>query len=291
MLDLALPLIAFLFADGLRRRGGATAPGAPPAHVHTQPTVHQAKPKPKPKPKPPSGPAPSAPPGPPPIAATAPAPHVAPPAWPAAVPSDLPPFPGPGWIPHPSPGRVASRASALLPQLWAKGEGTHVIEQTNGEWVAYKAAYMGSKKGVVAYVPRPVCAQPASSNPRPPIAAPAPPKPRPQAAPAPAPAPKPRPPAVLPPADVVLPEDVITVSTHEPPAAAENRPTLSVGSTGAYVVDVQKRLGVTAKGGGYTGYYGTMTADAVRKFQRSRGLPDDGVVGPSTWAALDGVAA
>lgn len=278
MIDLALPLLGLLMADGWRRRGGAAS--APVPHAHPQPTVAPAptpRPRPRPQPAPVPGPAPN-PPGPPPLAASVPAPNVPPPAWPSAVPSDLPPFPGAGWVPHPSPGRVASRASALLPQLWARGAGSHVIEQTAGEWVAYQAKAMGSKKGVVAYVPRASVAPTPASASVPTVT------PRPQ----PAPAPRPRPPVAP-----ALPPEIITVSTTPPDdddddAPATNRPTLTLGSTGAHVVDVQRRLGVTAKGGGYTGYYGTMTAAAVKKFQESRGLPADGIVGPSTWAALEG---
>ncbi|MBR4442992.1 MAG: peptidoglycan-binding protein, partial [Clostridia bacterium] len=38
--------------------------------------------------------------------------------------------------------------------------------------------------------------------------------------------------------------------------------------------------------GNYNGYYGAKTAEAVRAFQKSRGLDADGVCGPATWAAL-----
>jgi peptidoglycan hydrolase-like protein with peptidoglycan-binding domain len=34
------------------------------------------------------------------------------------------------------------------------------------------------------------------------------------------------------------------------------------------------------------GIYGPLTAEAVRQFQRSQGLPVDGLVGPQTWVAL-----
>jgi hypothetical protein len=38
------------------------------------------------------------------------------------------------------------------------------------------------------------------------------------------------------------------------------------------------------------GIYGAATRDAVRAFQRRRGLAEDGVLGPVTWAALEGAA-
>lgn len=203
------------------------------------------------------------------------------------MPSDLPPFPGSGWVTHPNPGRVASRAAALLPQLWAKGEGTHVIEQTAGDWVAYKATSMGGKKGVVAYVPRGsvVAPRPASSaSPRP--------APRPAVKPAPKPAAKPKPAPTSPGWPQAVPEmdpgGIIPASYDgHPGPAASNRGTISLGSKGADVVYLQKRLGILAKGGGYTGYFGPSTESKVKAFQAGHGLKDDGVVGPATWAALE----
>lgn len=58
------------------------------------------------------------------------------------------------------------------------------------------------------------------------------------------------------------------------------------GSQGEAVVGVQKCL--TAKGWSTTadGIFGSGTDAQVRAFQRSRGLPDDGVVGSNTWQAL-----
>jgi hypothetical protein len=44
---------------------------------------------------------------------------------------------------------------------------------------------------------------------------------------------------------------------------------------------LQRRLGVAADG-----VFGPGTARAVRRFQRSRGLDPDGLVGPATWSAL-----
>ncbi|AOL35823.1 MULTISPECIES: peptidoglycan-binding protein [Geobacillus] len=78
-----------------------------------------------------------------------------------------------------------------------------------------------------------------------------------------------------------------------PPATAE-RPAirLSIGSRGEDVKRVQKKL----KELGYftyptiTGYYGTVTADAVRRFQQSVKLPVTGVVDSETYERLLGQA-
>jgi hypothetical protein len=56
---------------------------------------------------------------------------------------------------------------------------------------------------------------------------------------------------------------------------------LQVGSTGSAVRAVQRRLHVSV-----TGYYGRQTEAAVKRFQRSRKLTVDGVVGPATARAL-----
>jgi len=51
--------------------------------------------------------------------------------------------------------------------------------------------------------------------------------------------------------------------------------------TGEDVKEVQRRVAVAADG-----IYGPATKDAVIRFQRSKGLTADGVVGAQTWAAL-----
>lgn len=63
---------------------------------------------------------------------------------------------------------------------------------------------------------------------------------------------------------------------------------MKVGASGDQVVQVQRRLQEL----GYfkfkaTGYYGSLTADAVKHFQRNNGLVADGVIGKNTQDALD----
>jgi peptidoglycan hydrolase-like protein with peptidoglycan-binding domain len=64
-------------------------------------------------------------------------------------------------------------------------------------------------------------------------------------------------------------------------------PELASGDFGASVTELQnllKRAGVPV--GPVDGDFGPMTTAAVKRFQTSRGLPVDGVVGARTWAAL-----
>lgn len=59
------------------------------------------------------------------------------------------------------------------------------------------------------------------------------------------------------------------------------RPTLRRGQHSDFVRSIQVRLQIEADG-----IFGSMTEAAVRAFQRTQGLVDDGIVGPKTWAAL-----
>lgn len=60
------------------------------------------------------------------------------------------------------------------------------------------------------------------------------------------------------------------------------KPTLRQGSKGAFVMEVQTKLGMPVDG-----TFGPKTFAAVKSYQSSRGLTSDGVVGPLTWTALD----
>jgi hypothetical protein len=88
-----------------------------------------------------------------PKAAPAPLPSAAAtvPPWPSTTP-ELPPFPGPGWeVDNPPPAEVQRKAQELLPSLWMKGAGAKHQELTGTRWMTYVAAYMGQKRGVLAY--------------------------------------------------------------------------------------------------------------------------------------------
>jgi peptidoglycan hydrolase-like protein with peptidoglycan-binding domain len=66
------------------------------------------------------------------------------------------------------------------------------------------------------------------------------------------------------------------------------RPTLRSGSQGSVVRELQARLASLGfDPGPIDGYFGSLSASAVRAFQRARGLSADGIVGSQTWAALD----
>jgi N-acetylmuramoyl-L-alanine amidase len=61
-----------------------------------------------------------------------------------------------------------------------------------------------------------------------------------------------------------------------------------VDDEGAAVRDIQERLDALgfASGTDSPGYFSTGTENAVREFQRARGLDVDGIVGPDTWRSL-----
>jgi N-acetylmuramoyl-L-alanine amidase len=62
---------------------------------------------------------------------------------------------------------------------------------------------------------------------------------------------------------------------------------IRLGSTGSAVRDVQRRLQrLAAAELQVDGEFGPRTLEAVRRFQRARGLEADGMVGPDTWQEL-----
>lgn len=69
---------------------------------------------------------------------------------------------------------------------------------------------------------------------------------------------------------------------------AKARPTLRRGATGPLVEQIQTKLKIQTTSGG-KGTFGPKTEAAIRALQREHGLVPDGIVGPKTWAALDGL--
>jgi len=67
-----------------------------------------------------------------------------------------------------------------------------------------------------------------------------------------------------------------------------SRPTLRRGNRGNAVVDVQLALRDRGFDLEPDGIFGSITQECVKTFQGTRGLKADGVVGPMTWAALNG---
>lgn len=78
----------------------------------------------------------------------------------------------------------------------------------------------------------------------------------------------------------------VLIPAVEPAGTSPGRPTLRRGMTGDLTKTVQGKVGVEVDG-----EFGPKTEAAVRAFQRTHGLVPDGIVGPRTWRALDGVAA
>jgi len=79
----------------------------------------------------------------------------------------------------------------------------------------------------------------------------------------------------------------LNAAAPKPPAApSSSSPTLKTGAHGAAVSDLQQRLRAHGYNVSVDGDFGAKTANAVRQFQRAKGLTADGVVGPKTWAKL-----
>jgi peptidoglycan hydrolase-like protein with peptidoglycan-binding domain len=84
--------------------------------------------------------------------------------------------------------------------------------------------------------------------------------------------------ATVPQTPTVRPPDPVVPSTS----------LLRRGDTGTRVADLQSRLRqLRFYNGAVNGNFGQNTEDAVRAFQRSQGLPDDGIAGPEVSTALE----
>lgn len=67
-------------------------------------------------------------------------------------------------------------------------------------------------------------------------------------------------------------------------------PTLRRGDSGEDVKRLQQQLKDLGYNIAVDGKFGSATEQAVKDFQSKHGLVSDGVVGPKTWEALDGVS-
>ncbi|HEX2426611.1 MAG TPA: peptidoglycan-binding domain-containing protein, partial [Gaiellaceae bacterium] len=77
-----------------------------------------------------------------------------------------------------------------------------------------------------------------------------------------------------------------TSSTPTTPATLPEGVVLRRGAKGAEVRQVQEALVALGYSTTIDGKFGPATAQAVKSFQASSGLTDDGVVGPATLSAL-----
>ena len=92
-----------------------------------------------------------------------------------------------------------------------------------------------------------------------------------------------------PPGVVIIPDDEPAEETPSQETCMVELPELMVGDEGEAVRAAQlllKGRGFPVGWMGADGDFGAKTEAAVRRFQRSRGLERDGIVGPLTWAAL-----
>lgn len=79
--------------------------------------------------------------------------------------------------------------------------------------------------------------------------------------------------------DIGSPTDTIVESA---PAHTAGRPLVKRGSIEPeQIMFIQRRLMIAVDG-----HFGAKTETAVKAFQKQKGLPVDGIVGPQTWAAL-----
>jgi N-acetyl-anhydromuramyl-L-alanine amidase AmpD len=65
------------------------------------------------------------------------------------------------------------------------------------------------------------------------------------------------------------------------------KPVLKIGSTGSYVVECQQLLVINGFPTATDGIFGGGTEQQVKAFQHAKGLISDGIVGQSTWTALE----
>ncbi|WP_448570925.1 peptidoglycan-binding domain-containing protein [Trichothermofontia sp.] len=91
---------------------------------------------------------------------------------------------------------------------------------------------------------------------------------------------------VMTPTPIVTMQPVVATTPITAPTPIINA-TLRRGDRGSGVTQLQRSLqAVGAYGGPITGYFGNLTEDGVRRYQRRRGLPVNGVAGPATLTTL-----
>jgi peptidoglycan hydrolase-like protein with peptidoglycan-binding domain len=191
----------------------------------------------------------------------------------------------------PPSSAVQARAAYWNPKLWSFPTKTivrpFVSEQFGGRWMTFKAAWHPGASGPKTYMAteayRLASAQPAPAAPPPAAPPPAiPTAPLPPLAPLPAPVPPPPPVAPPPP-------------QGPPPGPVSPYPGTGAWQTnGPYVHRYQAALAWLAgqgnpswNPGAIDGKYGPNTQRAVKAFQASHGLAQDGEAGSQTAAALD----
>jgi peptidoglycan hydrolase-like protein with peptidoglycan-binding domain len=80
---------------------------------------------------------------------------------------------------------------------------------------------------------------------------------------------------------MLVPSTGVALAATSGGSAGATSSSLSLGSTGSAVKKLQRKLHVSV-----TGYYGSDTRRAVKRYQARHGLKADGVAGPATLSAL-----
>jgi len=92
--------------------------------------------------------------------------------------------------------------------------------------------------------------------------------------------------------EIPIPAPVPAPPVAPPPVPTSSaRPVLRIGAEGKDVETLQRLLNAQRIVLGVDGNFGRLTEAAVKRFQQSRMLVADGVVGPRTWTALETKAA
>jgi peptidoglycan hydrolase-like protein with peptidoglycan-binding domain len=82
------------------------------------------------------------------------------------------------------------------------------------------------------------------------------------------------------------PKPVSTSTTAAGRVVSDPSASVHLGDTGSGVRQIQTRLVVHGYPVAVDGQFGNQTQQAVMRFQKNKGLTQDGIVGPVTWAKL-----